>query len=197
MSTIIFVLDLELSLQKFEITKRLLHRFVVQKFFLNPFTFGIITLTNTLNWHLLLTKEQQEIHDSLDQLKVFNGTINNQDWPQEMLKMTTGINDSQILLIYARNSMPNIQSNEITSYYKLNPTLVIDLIFLHDKLMESNSDTIEQTYLQLQRLLTTRSKKFELYKNVNRLMMIFAELLSNPFQRKLETNFEWNLDDAK
>ena len=191
MSNILFVVDISITPSKLQIIKKLLNRFVIQKFLLQPNHFGILTIGSTVNWHLLLSSVQPEIHLAIDQIESAANTTIDADWPSELLTMINGITDAQIILVYGQKVGPNIDSKQVTNFYKQNPKSCIDLVFLHDKLFETNQDDIQNVYLGLQKLLCDNSKKAELYKNVGKLMMIFTELLAKPEQRRPDIDFYW------
>ena len=196
MSNIIFVIDSTIIPAKLAVLKKLLHRFVIQKFFLKQYDFGIATLGQTVNWHLLLSNNQEEIHSFIEMLDTIPKPPPNINWPMELLQMINGIKDSQIIFVYGRNQTFSLDQRLISNFYKSNPTTTIDILYLTERLSTKEEELlIKKVYHELKIFGREHSKVFELNKNVSRFMMVFTELLSNPSQRRVDLDYNWKLED--
>jgi hypothetical protein len=64
----LFAVDLNLEFKRFELLKKLIKRFIVQKYQLKPRLIGILVLTESTVWHLPFTMDQSTLFYAIDSL---------------------------------------------------------------------------------------------------------------------------------
>ena len=100
---------------------------------------------------------------------------------------------TRCILFFSRNrSIPKIDPNEITSFYKAHPLCIIDVLYIHEKASELNR--VQEIYEILGGIENERSRSYEITKSQKRLLLATTELLGNPeFRYKEKDCHRWLL----
>jgi hypothetical protein len=100
---------------------------------------------------------------------------------------------TRCILFFSRNrSIPKIDPNEITSFYKAHPLCIIDVLYIHEKASELNR--VQEIYEILGGIENERSRSYEITKSQKRLLLATTELLGNPaFRSKEKDCHRWLL----